>query len=179
VGKRKSNLSLALSQISQANQQQAINLRQSNLSRNNWDYINELSNNARSQLMTMLSSILETDAFLIGAGAKTTESDLLAKSICQSLSKHLKTWNALQERHAGMTGPAKNAQENAAMLDIGTTYIQLVEEALNENTVSVSHLGEIFNTTYANLSQSQIAASAENYMPMSLGDATTEIPKIG
>ena len=130
---------------------QAINQRNQRASGldSTWDYAKQTAMRAQVSLTEQIAVIVEARAFLQGANRYSGEAAVLISSVSRDLEIASHEWAENNSRCMKETGPATTSSEHALILDICSTFIQIVERLLSAHSLTVGRISEIITEVYA------------------------------
>lgn len=124
---------------------------------NSWDYLTNLSNSSRQQIINCVQSIEQPADILRADNRMTGEVAVNYLGILREINTATARWRANTASHMGRTGMPKDASEHAAIQACGAEYLQLVEEFLLNTRVSVARFSELFQLFQVELRQREQA----------------------
>lgn len=116
-------------------------------STNSWDYCNQIKEQVRGYLISIVKIAKEGQEFLQASGRYNGEAMVLVDSIFTFINDAAEAWKANAKKHEGRVGFGLDAGEHAKIQGIGLEYIQIHEKFLLEVSYTAPRLQELVTET--------------------------------
>lgn len=148
---------MKITAVTQAVRQQVPqkNAQQNNTKDSTWEYAHQTAERARESIAEMIVCVEDARHFLTAAGSVTGEAVILITSVSKDLETAANEWQSNMNRCMKNTGSPETASEHALILDICSSFIQIVERVLSTHSLSVARLSELVNEVYIKNAQQQ------------------------